>query len=58
MVFMLVGALFAGGIYCLKHTPLDDSRISRRAGDRLHATEGRSPNLSKIRLPTPSLPNS
>ncbi len=54
MVFMMVGALLAGGIYCLRNTPLDalpdlsDVQVIVFTG-----WEGRSPNLVEDQITYP-----
>jgi Cu(I)/Ag(I) efflux system membrane protein CusA/SilA len=54
MVFMMVGALFIGGIYCLRNTPLDalpdlsDVQVIVFTG-----WEGRSPNLVEDQITYP-----
>jgi Cu(I)/Ag(I) efflux system membrane protein CusA/SilA len=59
MVFMLVGALFAGGIYCLKHTSLDAiPDLSDVQVIVFTQWEGRSPNLVEDQITYPSSPNS
>jgi copper/silver efflux system protein len=54
MVFMLVGALFAGGIYCLKRTPLDAiPDLSDVQVIVFTQWEGRSPNLVEDQITYP-----
>ncbi|WCJ60258.1 efflux RND transporter permease subunit [Fontisphaera persica] len=54
MVFLLVGALFSGGVYCVKNTPLDaipdlsDTQVIVYTG-----WEGRSPNLVEDQITYP-----
>ncbi|HLP78202.1 MAG TPA: efflux RND transporter permease subunit, partial [Candidatus Paceibacterota bacterium] len=54
MVFMLVGALLAGGVYAMRHTPLDaipdlsDAQVIVFTG-----WEGRSPNLVEDQITYP-----
>ena len=54
MVFMLVGALFAGGIYCLKRTPLDAiPDLSDVQVIVFTEWDGRSPNLVEDQVTYP-----
>ncbi len=54
MVFMLVGALFVGGIYCLKRTPLDAiPDLSDVQVIIFTQWEGRSPNLVEDQITYP-----
>ncbi|TAK97588.1 MAG: efflux RND transporter permease subunit, partial [Verrucomicrobia bacterium] len=54
MVFMLVGALFVGGIYCLKRTPLDAiPDLSDVQVIVFTQWEGRSPNLVEDQITYP-----
>jgi Cu(I)/Ag(I) efflux system membrane protein CusA/SilA len=54
MVFMLVGALFVGGIYCLRNTPLDAlPDLSDAQVIVFTEWEGRSPNLVEDQITYP-----
>src|SRR6185295_1011125 len=54
MVFMLVGALFVGGVYCLKRTPLDAiPDLSDVQVIVFTQWEGRSPNLVEDQITYP-----
>jgi Cu(I)/Ag(I) efflux system membrane protein CusA/SilA len=54
MVFMLVGALFAGGLYSMRHTPLDAlPDLSDAQVIVFTAWEGRSPNLVEDQITYP-----
>ena len=54
MVFMLVGALLAGGVYCLRHTPLDAiPDLSDAQVIVFSQWEGRSPNLVEDQITYP-----
>ncbi|HWH71928.1 MAG TPA: efflux RND transporter permease subunit [Candidatus Sulfotelmatobacter sp.] len=54
MVFMLVGALLAGGIYCMRHTPLDAiPDLSDVQVIIFTQWEGRSPNLVEDQITYP-----
>jgi Cu(I)/Ag(I) efflux system membrane protein CusA/SilA len=54
MVFMFVGALLAGGIYCLRHTPLDAiPDLSDVQVIVFTEWEGRSPNLVEDQITYP-----
>jgi Cu(I)/Ag(I) efflux system membrane protein CusA/SilA len=54
MVFMLVGALLAGGLYCLRHTPLDAIPDLSDVQVIVYTPwEGRSPNLVEDQLTYP-----
>lgn len=54
MVFLLVGALFVGGIYSMRHTPLDAlPDLSDAQVIVFTAWEGRSPNLVEDQITYP-----
>ena len=54
MVFMLVGALLAGGVYCLRHTPLDAIPDLSDVQVIIYTPwEGRSPNLVEDQITYP-----
>ncbi len=54
MVFMMVGALFAGGIYCVRNTPLDAiPDLSDVQVIVFTEWEGRSPNLIEDQVTYP-----
>ncbi len=54
LVFMLVGALLAGGVYCLRHTPLDAlPDLSDAQVIIFTQWEGRSPNLVEDQITYP-----
>jgi Cu(I)/Ag(I) efflux system membrane protein CusA/SilA len=54
MVFLLVGALLAGGIYCLRNTPLDAiPDLSDTQVIIFSQWEGRSPNLVEDQITYP-----
>ncbi|MBI5384796.1 MAG: efflux RND transporter permease subunit [Verrucomicrobia bacterium] len=54
MVFMLVGALLVGGIYCLRHTPLDAIPDLSDVQVIVYTQwEGRSPNLVEDQITYP-----
>ena len=54
MVFLLVGALLIGGIWCLRHTPLDAiPDLSDTQVIVFTAWEGRSPNLVEDQITYP-----
>ncbi|MCX8155920.1 MAG: efflux RND transporter permease subunit [Verrucomicrobiae bacterium] len=54
MVFLLVGALFVGGVYCVKNTPLDAiPDLSDTQVIIYTSWEGRSPNLVEDQITYP-----
>ena len=54
LVFLLVGALLAGGVYCLRHTPLDAIPDLSDTQVIVYAPwEGRSPNLVEDQITYP-----
>ncbi len=54
LVFLLVGSLFVGGVYCLRHTPLDAiPDLSDTQVIVYTPWEGRSPNLVEDQITYP-----
>ena len=54
MVFLLVGSLFVGGLWCVRHTPLDAlPDLSDTQVIIFTQWEGRSPNLVEDQITYP-----